>query len=158
MNIKKYNKTKSCLLHTRSRSTLQYCVNRCLLNPVKSSKYTSRSTAFTRGWCQWQHYGHKINSDAQTLLLLFSILQKQLTTKKNVFWEVVSLFQTLGFSMSHWFSVENSSWTKAIPCTKLGEKITYLLIFIKQFSSSKAHCYMLDRLYKWIFLLNKYQS
>lgn len=30
---------------------------------------------------------------------------------------------------------------------KMGEK-TYLLIFIKQFSPSKAHCYMLDRLYK----------
>lgn len=30
---------------------------------------------------------------------------------------------------------------------KVGEK-THLLIFIKQFSPSKAHCYMLDRLYK----------
>lgn len=39
---------------------------------------------------------------------------------------------------------------------KVGEK-THLLIFITQFSSSKAHCCMLDRLYKWMFLLNKYQ-
>lgn len=30
---------------------------------------------------------------------------------------------------------------------KVGEK-THLLIFIKQFSPSKANCYMLDRLYK----------
>lgn len=41
-------------------------------------------------------------------------------------------------------------------CTKKKKK-TYLLIFIKQFPPSKTYCYMVDRLYKWIFLLNKYQ-